>query len=360
MIVTVPVPIIKITLSCTMESQILTWYDQNKRSLPWRLNPGQSDPYITWISEIMLQQTTVQTTIPYFERFMQRFPSVVNLAQASIDDVLMIWQGLGYYRRAHHMHHAAQIISKTGFPSSYEEWKKLPGIGPYTAGAITSIALGQPAAVVDGNVARIFSRYFGISGKQWHRDIWHKAESILPTHPNARPGCYTQALMDLGATICQPKSPQCTVCPLQKKCFAFAHQCISSYPPKKKRAIRKKYGIVLVFQNQSGQILIDHDPPVSLLKDLWGFPTTPWTDHPPQKTYGRKIGSVQHIFTHIHLHLDVWHHPDPSIICEGQKWVHWDQIASFPLSSLMKKIQKMLATSPLMNMNALEHDKKSL
>jgi A/G-specific adenine glycosylase len=335
---------IKIDTPFDWETDLLAWYDAHKRSLPWRNRSEKSDPYSVWISEIMLQQTTVQTVTPYFERFMYRFPSVHALAKASMSDVMAIWQGLGYYRRAHHMHRAAQIIVEKGLPSSYDDWLQLPGIGPYTAGAITSIALGQPAVVVDGNVARVFSRYFGISGKKWMNTIWKKAKQTLPTHPKARPGCYTQALMELGAIVCRPRSPECHICPLQKKCFAFAHQCMSLFPPKKERTIKKKYGNVFIFQRSDGKILMDNDPPVSLLRGLWGFPTTPWTEKISPIPGGQKIGTIKHIFTHFHLYLDVWYCQYASIICQGQKWSSPEDIKNFPMSSLMKKVKKYVDT----------------
>jgi A/G-specific adenine glycosylase len=350
---------IKIDIPFDWESTLLAWYDTHKRSLPWRNYPEKSDPYAVWISEIMLQQTTVQTVIPYFERFMQRFPSVVDLAKASVNDVMMMWQGLGYYRRAHHMHRAAQMIADQGFPSSHDAWLQLPGIGPYTAGAITSIALGQPAVVVDGNVARVLSRYFGIDGKNWMNTVWGKARQILPTHIKARPGCYTQALMELGATVCRPRSPECHTCPLKKKCFAFTHQCVPLFPPQKERVIKKKYGIVFIFQRPDGKILLDNDPPVSLLKGLWGFPTTPWTEKSLPTSQGQKIGELKHIFTHFHLYLDIRHCQHISITCQGQKWVSPKDIGNFPMSSLMKKVKKYVDTIDHNQKKTLEHFFKS-
>ncbi len=327
-----------------IEPLVLQWYDMHCRTLPWRVHAGKSDCYAVWISEMMLQQTTVATAIGYFDQFMHRFPTVHDLATASIDDVLMVWQGLGYYRRAHYVHQAAQIIADRGFPTSYDAWLALPGIGPYTAGAITTMALWKPAVVVDGNIERLFSRVFGIDGPKWRSKIMDIAHQQLPTHAMARPGCYTQALMDLGATVCTPKSPKCLVCPLNKHCFALANACVDTLPPKtiKKKSVR--YGLVWIMRNDTGHIMLDKNPPISLLKGLWSFPTTPWSDTMPSDPQtGHKLGSVSHVFTHFTLHLDVWCRvpcvdPTPS-----QEWFSMPEITALPMSRLMTKVKNMVA-----------------
>lgn len=219
--------------------RLVAWYLAHRRALPWRDRPT---PYRVWISEVMLQQTQVATVLPYFQRWMKRFPTVEALADASLNDVLSMWAGLGYYRRARNLHDAAKAIAarlagsgrKAGWPLNREEWLALPGVGRYTAGAICSIALGQQEPIVDGNVERVFSRMFRLANLD---RVWEVSESALAVAAKkSKPGDFNQALMELGATVCTPRNPLCKVCPLSSKCKAFLKGEVEKYPHPKQRA----------------------------------------------------------------------------------------------------------------------------
>jgi A/G-specific adenine glycosylase len=263
----------------------LDWYDQHARDLPWRQAPGSAflpDPYKIWISEIMLQQTTVSAVVPYFQAFMQVFPCVQDLAQADMHNVLNLWQGLGYYRRAHYLHQAAMRIAEQGWPTNEQEWLALPGIGPYTAAALTCIALNQPAVALDGNLFRIFSRYFQHNGTDWKARVRQSAQTVLA---QKRWGDYTQALMDLGSRICRPRQPLCHMCPVNQACQAFLSQTTQAYPPKTMRSKKQRAGHVFLWMYQDQKegkwyVRLCNMPPHGLLKGLWGFPTSTWDEVP--------------------------------------------------------------------------------
>jgi|LauGreDrversion4_2_1035121.scaffolds.fasta_scaffold06112_3 A/G-specific adenine glycosylase len=289
---------------------VLRWYDQNQRSFPWRISPNDHEtapsPYRTWISEMMLQQTGASTVVPYFHRFIQTFPTLNDLAQASIDQVLVLWQGLGYYRRAHHLHRAAKIMAHQGIPQSYDGWLALPGIGPYTAAAITAIAQNQRAVAVDGNIRRVFSRYFGMDGPDWVSHVWKKADEQLA---DTRWGDYTQALMDLGASVCKTKNPACTQCPLVDQCHAFSTGTPTKWPTKIVKSQKKKqFGhVYVVFDDQTEHVFMHATPEGGLLGGLWRFPGSSWELQPPPDPTGYDFsGTLVHLFTHITLHLKVW------------------------------------------------------
>lgn len=289
---------------------VLRWYDQNQRSFPWRISPNDHEtapsPYRTWISEMMLQQTGASTVVPYFHRFIQTFPTLNHLAQASIDQVLVLWQGLGYYRRAHHLHRAAKIMAHQGIPQSYDGWLALPGIGPYTAAAITAIAQNQRAVAVDGNIRRVFSRYFGMDGPDWVSHVWKKADEQLA---DTRWGDYTQALMDLGASVCKTKNPACTQCPLVDQCHAFSTGTPTKWPTKIVKSQKKKqFGhVYVVFDDQKEHVFMHATPEGGLLGGLWRFPGSSWELQPPPDPTGYDFsGTLVHLFTHITLHLKVW------------------------------------------------------
>ena len=289
---------------------VLRWYDQNQRSFPWRISPNDHEtapsPYRTWISEMMLQQTGASTVVPYFHRFIQTFPTLNDLAQASIDQVLVLWQGLGYYRRAHHLHKAAKIMAHQGIPLSYDGWLALPGIGPYTAAAITAIAQNQRAVAVDGNIRRVFSRYFGMDGPDWVSHVWKKADEQLA---DTRWGDYTQALMDLGASVCKTKNPACTQCPLVDQCHAFSTGTPTKWPTKIVKSQKKKqFGhVYVVFDDQKEHVFMHATPEGGLLGGLWRFPGSSWELQPPPDPTGYDFsGTLVHLFTHITLHLKVW------------------------------------------------------
>lgn len=303
-------------------SLLLDWYDRNRRGLPWRALPNQKpDPYKVWLSEIMLQQTVVATVIPYYQRFLEAYPTVQDLARAPLEDILRLWAGLGYYARARNLHKCAQAISDAGvFPKTLEGLMALPGIGAYTARAIASIAFYQPVVPVDGNVERLTSRLMAIEDPlPQSRPLLHKRAATLNNAPAAqdRPSDFAQALFDLGATICTPRNPSCLICPCQKTCRAFRLDLAQTLPrrtPKAKRPTR--YGCVFRVILSDGRLLLRTRPPHGLLGGTDELPGTPWREtlwkeeealaFAPFKAEWKKIGEVRHIFTHFSLILHVY------------------------------------------------------
>jgi A/G-specific adenine glycosylase len=253
---------------------LLDWYRTNKRDLPWRKT---SDPYRIWVAEIMLQQTRVATVIPYYERFLERFPDVNALARARLDAVLKAWEGLGYYSRARHLHEAARIVAGPlggNVPSDLAELRKLPGVGAYTAGAILSIAFGKRAAAVDGNVIRVIARLFSIEdpvdGGKARKRIGELAARLVPA---SDPGHCNQALMDLGSGICTPGSPDCPACPLAEACGARRKGCQDSIPAKKAQAaVPRREAVAALIRNNREETLLIKRPDRGLLGGLWRFP----------------------------------------------------------------------------------------
>jgi A/G-specific adenine glycosylase len=253
---------------------LLNWYDQNPTQMPWR---GSRNPYRIWLSEIMLQQTRVTTVAGYYQRFLERFPTVEALAAAPIDDVLKSWEGLGYYARARNLHRLAQqIVSEHSgqFPASAEALQQLPGIGRYTAAAIASIAFDQAVAVLDGNVIRVLSRLTDlpeeVSQPHVERQLWDLAENLLPPE---RPGDYNQALMDLGRTICTPRDPDCHHCPVQAFCLAFARGTQALRPVKKQKSpLPTVRAAAAVIRDAEGRVLLVQRPTEGLLGGLWALP----------------------------------------------------------------------------------------
>jgi A/G-specific adenine glycosylase len=299
----------------------LRWYDRHRRRLPWRAEPGEApDPYRVWLSEIMLQQTTVTAVIPYYERFVSRFPTVQALAAAPLDSVLSAWAGLGYYARARNLHACAQAVAESGgFPADLAGLQALAGIGTYTAAAIGAIAFGIPAVPVDGNVERVVSRLFAIdeplpASKQAIR----LAASGLGADPDARarPSDFAQALFDLGASICTPAAPGCAVCPWIACCAARSLGIQASLPrklPKKTRPIR--YGVHFWLTDDRQTVLLRTRPTKGLLGGMTELPGTTWRDIPwtveealtvaPMRLDWSAAGQVRHGFTHFELIIDV-------------------------------------------------------
>ncbi len=294
---------------------ILSWYDANARTLPWRYRQGQKpDPYRVWLSEIMLQQTTVAAVIPYFGKFTQRWPTVHSLAKADLDTVMKEWAGLGYYRRARNLHLCAVTVSqeyKGIFPSDRAELKKLPGIGDYTSAAIMAIAFNKNASVVDANIERVAARYFAIQkplpeGKK----IIHAAAGRFFEDCHDRPGDLAQALMDLGATVCTPKNPRCAICPVAKNCEAREQGIQNNLPVfARKKAKPQKRGHVYWIADARGRILVQRRPETGMLAGMIGLPTSEWVEGKPEmmknlktvKTH--KLPVVRHGFTHFDLEL---------------------------------------------------------
>lgn len=253
--------------------RLIAWYHAHKREMPWRARPS---PYAIWVSEMMLQQTQVDTVIPYFNRFMARFKTVEALADAELEEVLKLWEGLGYYSRARNLHKAARVVVSElngALPTTYESLKQLPGLGPYTAAAIASIAFGEAVPVVDGNVIRVFARFFGIednSGDMKMRVALF--ERLTPFIKKHQPSDFNQAMMELGAMVCKPKNPQCTACPLQSECVAFQTNCIHELPVKSKKAKVPHYDIAVGVVWKRRKILIGRRKTDQMLGGLWEFP----------------------------------------------------------------------------------------
>ncbi|MCH7994766.1 MAG: A/G-specific adenine glycosylase [Planctomycetes bacterium] len=258
----------------SIRGKLLRWYDRNKRDLPWRRRAG--NPYAQWVAEVMLQQTRVETVVAYYDRFMKRFPNIEALAGARHDTVLKHWEGMGYYRRIHHLHEAARLLHKTHrkIPATAAELRKLPGIGDYTAAAIASIAYGEPVAAVDGNVARVVARLRGITADILtpigRRCVQTAATQLLS---KGRAGDFNQAWMDLGSSICTPKSPNCDACPLVSHCSAVATGRVGFLPVRRRKKPPRSVEFVVGVFVRDGRLLLRRRPRGGLWSGLWEFPT---------------------------------------------------------------------------------------
>jgi len=262
------------------KKSLLRWYDAHQRDMPWRVPPAsgnQPDPYRVLVSEQMLQQTQVATVIPYFHRWMAALPDIRALADADEQQVLTLWQGLGYYNRARNLHKAAKVIIAEHHgqvPASVEQLKKLPGVGPYTAGAVASIAFGAATPLVDGNVMRVLTRWFGIeqdiTATPTKNALWALAGSLVP---DDRPGDFNQALMELGATVCLPRHPACLTCPVREQCVAAAHGLTEQLPVKSKKKAPKAVTHTIVAVRRSGKYLFEQRPSTGMWANLWQLPT---------------------------------------------------------------------------------------
>ena len=312
---------------------LLHWYDRHRRRMPWRALPGQApDPYRVWLSEIMLQQTTVAAVIPYFERFLARFPTVQALAAAPEAEVMEAWAGLGYYARARNLHACARRVTEMGgFPSDVQGLRALPGVGPYTAAAVASIAFAVPAIPVDGNVERVAARIAAIRDPlPGARPAIAAAAARLGEQPDARarPADFTQALFDLGATICTPRAPACALCPWRESCAAQAAGIAAELPRKAPKAVRPlRHGAHFWLVDATGHVLLRRRPPQGLLGGMLELPGTPWRPEPwplqdalahaPQPAAWRLAGQAAHGFTHFELHMDVYASRVPAIAADG-------------------------------------------
>jgi A/G-specific adenine glycosylase len=303
---------------------LLDWYDRHHRDLPWRIPPGRrspqagADPYRVWLSEIMLQQTTVQAVRPYFTAFVQRWPSVEALSAAAEEDVLKAWAGLGYYSRARNLKKCADhITNQLGgrFPDTEEALRTLPGIGAYTAAAIAAIAFGRRAAVVDGNVERVITRLEAIETPLPAAKPLVRA-AVETMTPAERPGDFAQAMMDLGATTCTPKRPSCILCPLRGGCLALSAGDPETYPRKAPKAEKPaRRGAAFVARDGSGAVYLTKRGDKGLLAGMTQVPTTAWSARADGETGPgaapfladwRRVGTVAHVFTHFSLQLDVF------------------------------------------------------
>ena len=323
--------------------QLLEWYAREGRELPWRVRgAAHPDPYAVWVSEIMLQQTTVKTVCGYFQRWMERFPDVKSLADASLEAVLLLWQGLGYYTRAKKMHQCARkIVEEYGgvFPAEREKLLKLPGIGPYTASSLCAFGFDLPETVVDGNVIRVLARYYGIEGEVDRLVITPLAEKLTPADAGAD---YASAIMDLGATVCTPFQAQCTICPWQQKCIACQKDLTEKIPLLKKNQKKKKTGAVFVLYSPDGKLFIRKRSGKGLLSGLWELPWEQEETFPFEAQWEKLPHKVRHIFTHIELELNFYTTcsiPPENFLRTGQ-FVPPEQLSGFPLSTLMRKVLK--------------------
>ncbi len=340
---------------------LLDWYDAHRRSLPWRYAPGRpADPYRVWLSEIMLQQTTVAAVVPYFLGFVQRWPTVEALAAAPLEAVLEAWAGLGYYARARNLHACARAINLDHggrFPSDLAALRALPGIGDYTAAAIRAIAFDQPAVVVDGNIERIMSRLARIEAPLPKAKPAIKAEAAQRA-PASRCGDYAQALMDLGATVCLPKSPRCAACPLAFECLALRDggpELAGSYPRKQAKAAKPtRQGAALWLLDHQGRVFVRRRPETGLLASMLEIPSTEWSSQAISApdwlglNWQRWPGEVRHTFTHFHLTLTLFSARLPrrggdtlQTRLSGEldaRWVRPDLLAELGLPTLMRKI----------------------
>ena len=338
-------------------ARLLAWYDRHARELPWRILPSQRaagatpDPYRVWLSEIMLQQTTVEAVKPYFRKFLENWPDVASLAAADSDDVMKAWAGLGYYSRARNLKKCADLVAADfggRFPGTYEALIELPGIGPYTAAAIAAIAFDRPEPVVDGNVERVVTRLFAIATPlpAAKIDIKARVEELLPRD---RPGDFAQAMMDLGAAICTPRRPACLTCPLSDDCSALADGDPELYPVKPAKAERPaRRGAAFVAVRADGAVLLQKRPERGLLGGMAEVPTTGWNARTDGETDVRaapfaanwkRAGTASHVFTHFSLELTVYradgvtHEPGSS-----GWWSARAELAGEALPTVMKKV----------------------
>ncbi len=349
----------------TFVGRLLDWYDWNARELPWRSCPS---PYRTWVSEVMLQQTQVETVIPYFEKWMLAFPNISTLANANEQDVLSLWEGLGYYSRARNLHRAAKIVMDDydgKLPQTLKELQRLPGIGPYTAAAIASIAFGADTAAVDGNVRRVLARVFDVRqparSPQGGKKLWSLAQDHLPAGMG---GKYNQALMDLGATICKPKTPDCEACPIKEYCLAYELGLQEERPVKLPRKKVPHLTVTAAVILKNGRVLLAKRPRHGLLGGLWEFPGGTLEDQDGDlKTclrreiqeecgvdirVGERLGIFKHAYTHFKITLSAFlselpgvQEPQP-IASDELAWVALEKLSHYPMGKVDRQIARML------------------
>ena len=349
----------------SLRASLLAWYDRQKRDLPWRRT---RDPYAIWLSEVMLQQTQVATVIPYWERFLQRFPTVEALAAAPLTDVLAGWRGLGYYSRARNLHRAAQeIVARFGgrLPSTAAELLTLPGFGRYTAGAVASIAFGEPAPLVDGNVARVLSRLFEVEGAPGDRvreaRLWALATELVH---GERPGDFNQALMEHGATVCRPENPLCLLCPVREECLAYLHGRVAELPPAKVRAAPKRMTLAVAVWAHEGRLLLARRAEKGLFGGLWELPAAEVQDETADPESAAKLaealgtdisvrghlGTVRRQLTHRSLSLRLLRvtgqqHPTRAPAFQELRWCTPGEASSLGMSTAMHKALEAAVTA---------------
>ena len=350
----------------SIRAHLITWYQENHRKLPWR---ETNDPYRIWVSEVMLQQTQVNTVIPYYHRFLELLPDLSSLAKADLQDVLKVWEGLGYYARARNLHRAAQIVMAEYYgeiPDNLKDFRKLPGVGEYIAAAVQSIAFHQPYAVVDGNVKRVLARLFQIeppvNASSGHKDFRESAQALLDIE---QPGTFNQAMMELGATVCTLANPDCSSCPLSAFCCSLKNQTVNEYPKRLQAKPIPEHHIAVGVIRKGNRVLITQRKPEGLLGGLWEFPGGKLKEgETAEETCIREIKeevnlnvevtdfvtTVRHAYSHFKIVMDVFE-------CEyisgrvkrrgsaDHRWVTFDQLKSFPFPKANNKFIPLLRNS---------------
>lgn len=333
--------------------QVLDWYDKyGRKTLPWQI---EKTPYKVWLSEVMLQQTQVATVIPYFTRFMARFPGVTDLANAPLDEVLHLWTGLGYYARARNLHKAAKMVAEQYggvFPQTFDDVAALPGVGRSTAGAILSLSLGQHFPILDGNVKRVLARCYAVEGwpgkKEVEKKLWSLSEAVTPAKGVER---FNQAMMDLGAMVCTRSRPKCEICPLQLGCVAYATQTWARYPGKKpKQVLPEKVGYFLLMQ-QDNTVRLTQRPPVGLWGGLFCFPQFDSEQSLREWLAKRNIkadtltqlNAFRHTFSHFHLDIvPMWLSVSSQASCVEEESALWYNLAQPPSVGLAAPVERLL------------------
>lgn len=328
--------------------RVLAWFDEHgRKDLPWQSNPT---PYRVWVSEIMLQQTQVATVVPYFERFMQRFPDVRSLADANEDDVLHHWSGLGYYARARNLQRTARIVRDEydgKFPENFDQVVALPGIGRSTAGAILSLACGQRHAILDGNVKRVLARHAAIEGWPGNSEtlqrLWELAAAILP---GTRFAAYSQAMMDLGATLCTRSKPSCDACPVAEDCVARIESRQADFPGRKlKKALPERFVDMLVIEHD-GKVLLEKRPPTGIWGGLWSLPEADDGVAALQQQFAHveitMLPPLRHTFSHFRLHIRPLHAVVAKPASIGDRASGWYDVASTPALGLAAPVKQIL------------------
>jgi A/G-specific adenine glycosylase len=337
-------------------ASLLKWYDRHRRVLPWRALQGQkADPYHVWLSEIMLQQTTVPAVVPYFLKFLGKWPTIHALAAANAEDVMQNWAGLGYYARARNLHKCAKYVSENlggKFPSDVEKLKELPGVGDYTSAAIASIAFNKPANVVDGNVERVMARIFAVTEPvPDSKPLLKTLAANMATGEIKRPGDYAQALMDLGATICTPSSPKCILCPVRDFCDGYEQGIAADLPIRKAKMQKpQKHGYVYWITDSKNRVLFEKRGEKGMLGGTMGLPTSPWLDKALEKTHladsitgTQSRVMVRHSFTHFDLDLHgITATAEDKDLPKGGNyfWVPLEQAETLGIPTLFKKALK--------------------
>ena len=342
--------------------QLLAWYDKARRSLPWR---GESDPYRVWLSEVMLQQTRVDTVIPYYLRWLNRFPTITSVAEANGDTILKLWEGLGYYKRARQFHSACQklVADNDGlFPIDAEGFRQLPGVGAYTFAAVRSICFGESHPAVDGNLKRIVARLLCLNstGSRLYEEARAALDDIIPPD---RPGDFNQALMDLGSLVCKRTNPLCDQCPLAAHCQAYIAGTVSLYPRPAERPTRPHYPVAIGVILKANKLLISRRPEKGLLGGMWEFPGGKINPgEPPEAAVAREIseevglevtvdkhiGTINHGYTHFSITMDAylchWRRGTAQAIgCTATRWVKWDEISDYPFPGANRKLFPLIA-----------------